>query len=227
MAGGHNGEDERRQWELLLGYFTASNLALSKLNIETVPEIAVCGFFQVNSTQVPPRLTRWPTSSDSQYLPSPLPSPSSVSQRPQTHSRSKSHLAFPSSLLTHPRSNDQKAFVKQHSPIPGLDIEIDTHDLFSIGVVLLVGCAGLILTSLIALLTSFVSLSFLPRLVESLAFAFWAFWIFVCDIANTVISRTRSATVLAGGQPLPASLVQQTSKALGVSPRYWSNGYGT
>jgi len=113
--------------------------------------------------------------------------------------------------------------VKAHSPIPG--VQVDTHDIFSLGVVLIVGCGGLIVTSLLAILTSFVDLSFIPRILESLAFGFWSIWIFACVIANTVISRTRSAKVLVGGRQLPASLVQQASEAVGVSPRYWDNSY--
>jgi hypothetical protein len=114
--------------------------------------------------------------------------------------------------------------VKSISPIQGL--EIVTHDIFSVGVVLIIGCAGLTVTSLFALLTSFVSFSFLPRLLESFAFAFWALWIFACDIANTVIARTRSAKAVVGGVELPAALVQQASQAIGVSTAYWSNNFG-
>jgi len=121
------------------------------------------------------------------------------------------------------KSNSQKDFVKTHSPIPG--VTVDTHDLFAVGVVLIVGCGGLILTSLVALLTTFVHLNFFTRTLEALVFAFWALWIFACDIANTVVSRTRSAKILAGGVELPPGLVQSASQQLGVSPRYWSNSY--
>lgn len=135
-----------------------------------------------------------------------------------------SHETFPTQLIPSLRSKSQKDFVKKHSPIPG--ITVDTNDLLDVGIVLLVGCGGLIVTSAAALLTTFVSIGFISRALEALAFGFWALWIFACDVANTVVSRQRSAKILAGGVELPPGLVQSASQQLGVSPRYWSQTPG-
>jgi hypothetical protein len=137
------------------------------------------------------------------------------------------YLQITVDLISIARSNNQKEFVRTHPPVPGLKVDVDTNDILHVGIVLVVGCGGLIVTSLAAM-TDIIFSPFdsISHTFKALAFSFWAFWILVCSIANTVVSRTRSAKVLSDGVELPPGLVEQASKQLGISPQYWSNWFG-
>jgi hypothetical protein len=110
----------------------------------------------------------------------------------------------------------------------GTTFHINTRDIDSVGIVLIVGCALLA----IAAAAFWITLSFLrrgPHKFQGHVFSFLAVWLLACNIAHTVIARTRSAGVsatLASGTPIPASIVAAGQRAAGISPVYWDQNYG-
>ncbi|KLO18275.1 hypothetical protein SCHPADRAFT_127484 [Schizopora paradoxa] len=128
------------------------------------------------------------------------------------------------------KSRNTKNFVKDHSP-QGVDVNINTNDIFRSGVVLTVACGVLAITALVALNVFFFQRPRAGKLDFSRVLAplmlFFTLWVFATLIPVTDFAVNRSAivTATAGGVPVPQSLVDQVQAALGVSPKYWDQHY--
>ncbi|KAH9940648.1 hypothetical protein B0H21DRAFT_697430 [Amylocystis lapponica] len=126
------------------------------------------------------------------------------------------------------KSNHQKDELHNAAPT-GVDISIDTSDVFASGVVVTVVCGLIALTALASLATTFVArfASRTTHRVQGALFAFLSTWLFATVVPFTDFIANRQATVSAtlGGVQLPQSIIQQAQEALGVTNDYHQINY--
>jgi len=136
-------------------------------------------------------------------------------------------IGFGAGINAAVKTADQKVFVDEHVPV-GFNVSITNVDITATGAFLLIGSFGLGLSALLALIFDFLpTRNTLFTRFGGFVLAFWTAWVFILDIANTAISRGRSASVDARLQGtdahIPNGIIEQTEKMLGVSPKYWDH----
>lgn len=124
------------------------------------------------------------------------------------------------------KSNQQKS--KLRKAVAPIQVNIDTGDIFKVGVVLTVVAAIIAIVAFISL-----GLSFLSRKASSASriqgavLAFLGTWLLACQIPYTVFFATRAANVTAklGNISIGKDVIAQTEKALGVTSVYKNIDY--
>lgn len=122
------------------------------------------------------------------------------------------------------KSNHQKKYLKSAAP-QGVDVNINTNDVFDTGVIISVICLILAILSLLGLCCTHprvrASKAHTPRVLGG-TIAFFAVFLFATLIAFDHFFATRSAQVTAtlAGFALPASIIAQDQQALGVTSVY-------
>ncbi|KAG0697572.1 hypothetical protein DFH29DRAFT_811569 [Suillus ampliporus] len=126
------------------------------------------------------------------------------------------------------KSNQESSYVKSVAPT-GTIVDINYHDIYSVGFVMTAACAvltGLSFVSAFSLIFSIGRKLRHFRLQAYLMF-FFALWLLATVIACDVLFVTGSTEVTAtlDGFAVPQSVIEQLEQAIGVLPAYSTKSY--